>query len=63
MAEKLHKKMGRPVRFEKPLPRTFMIDEASDDLVDEEALRQRCSRSDALVYLLQQAKRRLKRAE
>ena len=48
---------GRPVRYKgKTIERTFMLDAASDTLIAETALGLRCSRSDALVYLLRTIK-------
>lgn len=48
---------GRPVRYaHKTHERTFMLDDASDALINDTALVLRCSRSDALVHLLRAVK-------
>lgn len=41
-------KLGRPARFHKPLPRTFMMSEEADAILDEAAQERACSRSDVL---------------
>ena len=52
------KKMGRPVRYgNKTNECTFLLDDASTQVIAEEAARLSCSRSDALVELLRLVRR------
>jgi len=59
---KPRKKIGRPTLYEKGLIRTFLIDQDVEDTINLEAEAQRCSRSDALVYLIKLTKQRRRRA-
>ena len=55
------KKMGRPVRHDgKTIERTFLLTPEGDEVIDEVANELGCSRSDALVELLQRLPRRRK---
>jgi len=56
------KKMGRPVMHQgKSLERTFLLSDASDELITEVAEELGCSRSDALEDILISARTTRKR--
>lgn len=46
-------KMGRPALYDKPLKRTFTLDEETSAIIDAYAEENHCSRSDALVMMVQ----------
>lgn len=48
----LEKKMGRPVLYDKPLKRTFMLSEKADAILDKKRVEMGCSRSDVLVHAI-----------